>query len=128
MFELTVRKSFAAAHRLHGFQGGCEQMHGHTWSAEVLVAGKELNKNGVLIDFHELHDLVGKIILDLDHRYLNDLYYFNEPGREINPTAENIARYIYLRLKASLNHGVKLIKVIVWEAPDAWASYYEEEG
>jgi len=127
VYELTVRKSFAAAHRLQGFQGGCEQMHGHTWSAEVSVAGKELNEYGILIDFHELQDVIGRIILDLDHRYLNDLSYFNEPGREINPTAENIARYIYLRLKENLDRRIRLMKVVVWEAPDAWASYYEEE-
>jgi len=125
MYELTVRRHFDAAHHLWGYPGRCVRLHGHTWLVEVLVAGERLDEYGMLMDFHELQELVEEAVKDLDHRYLNDLDPFNKPGRETNPTAENIARYVYARLKAKLKPGVRLVKVKVWESPDAWASYAE---
>lgn len=126
MYELMVRRQFDAAHRLEGYPGRCARLHGHTWLVEVLVAGAELDESGMLMDFHELQKMVEDVVKDLDHQYLNDLDSFRQPGRETNPTAENIARYIYRRLKASLRKsGLRLVKVKIWESPDAWASYGE---
>ncbi len=126
MYELMVRRQFDAAHHLEGHPGRCARLHGHTWLVEVLVAGGELDESGMLMDFHELQKLVEDVVKDLDHQYLNDLDFFRQPGRETNPTAENIARFVYRRLKASLGKsGLRLVKVKIWESPDAWASYGE---
>jgi 6-pyruvoyltetrahydropterin/6-carboxytetrahydropterin synthase len=51
MYELKVITQFAAAHRLRDFEGSCEKLHGHNWKIEVVVTGKKLGKDGLLIDF-----------------------------------------------------------------------------
>lgn len=123
MYQLTVTKRFAAAHRLQNYQGQCANLHGHTWQLEVTVKGEKLDHNGMLLDFKTLKELVGRVTSDLDHQYLNDLPFFSR----INPTAENLARHIYGRLRALLAPELKLDLVRVWESPDAWAGYTEEE-
>ncbi|MHB1041239.1 MAG: 6-carboxytetrahydropterin synthase QueD [Eubacteriales bacterium] len=127
MYELSVRARFAAAHFLRDYSGPCAQLHGHTWTVEVAVKGKEIGQNGMLIDFQELKSALKKITGELDHRNLNDLKFFGESG--VNPTAENLARHIFLRLKNELTFtegGVDVSLVRVWESPDAWASYRED--
>lgn len=125
MYELTVKTSFSSAHSIPDYNGKCAQLHGHTWQVEVAVKGEKLDQKGMLVDFKEIKAVLNKIIEDLDHQYLNDLKPFKE-GR-INPTAENLARYIYLHLKKVIENemNVKLVKVCVWESPAASASYME---
>jgi len=125
MYELTVKRQFDAAHSLWGYQGRCSRLHGHTWMVEVSVAGAGLDENGMLVDFHEIKRLVEKVVQDFDHQYLNELEPFNQPGKETNPTAENIACYIYRLLKNALASGLELTRVQVWESPDAGACYRE---
>jgi len=72
----------------------------------------------MLMDFRVLNEKLNKVIEKLYHSFLND---FNEIG---NPTCENIAKYIYGRLKAKLE-SVRLEKVRVWEGEDNWGEYYE---
>lgn len=115
MYEVSVRDEFSAAHLLRDYQGGCEQLHGHNWKVSVTVRTKELNNIGMAVDFRRLKEQLSKVLQDLDHKYLNELPYF----RELNPTSENIARYIYERLP-----GAKL-RVTVWESGSSWASYSE---
>lgn len=127
MYELSVRARFAAAHFLRDYSGPCAQLHGHTWTVEVAVKGKGIGRNGMLIDFQELKSALKKITGELDHRNLNDLKYFGVSG--VNPTAENLARHIFIRLKNELTFtegGVDVSLVRVWESPDAWASYRED--
>jgi len=123
MYQLTVKKRFAAAHRLIGYHGQCAQLHGHTWQVEITVSGDRLDEKGMLLDFKELKNLVHQVIEDLDHRFLNDLSVFEH----LNPTAENLARYIYDRLRPLLAPELKLSTVRVWESPDACACYAEDE-
>lgn len=110
-YELMVEDSFSAAHQLRGYKGRCENMHGHTFKVQVFVSGKKLDKIGMLRDFKEIKTELKKILDELDHTNLNELPLFAEQ----NPTAENIAREIYNRIKAS--------KVTVWESDKACASY-----
>ncbi len=127
MFELTVRSRFAAAHFLRDYSGPCAQLHGHTWTVEVTVKGKELDQKGMLLDFKELKGALKKITGELDHRNLNDLKAFGESG--VNPTAENLASHIYTCLKKEMafGEGGTLVSLVrVWESPDAWASYGED--
>ncbi|KUK83941.1 MAG: 6-carboxy-5,6,7,8-tetrahydropterin synthase [Pelotomaculum thermopropionicum] len=124
MYELTVKNSFSSAHSIPDYDGKCARLHGHTWQVEVAVRGKHLDRKGMLVDFRKIKSGLDKIVTDLDHQYLNDLKIFKEEG--INPTAENLAKYIYISLKEMINnYDVKLTMVRVWESPSASASYWE---
>ena len=116
MFELTVEDSFDAAHALRGYDGPCENLHGHTWKVRVFLQGDQLNEIGLLEDFKNIKKHL-KIILDeFDHTNLNDLALF----QKINPSSENLAKIIFDKLKADLS-GIS--KVTVFESPTTSASY-----
>ncbi len=122
MFELTVRSSFAAAHRLRDYHGKCENLHGHNWVVEVRVRAESLNDVGLAIDFKDLKSATDAVLDRLDHKFLNDL----EPFKEMNPSSENIARWIFGALTKRLSGlGVGLREVSVWENPNCCATYWE---
>lgn len=130
MYELSIRTRFAAAHRLCNYDGICANLHGHTWTVEVSVAGRELDQNGLLMDFKSLKEEVQKVVDTLDHHNLNDLPVFGPGGEKVNPTTENVAGYIFSRVKlllASQPIPLKITGVRVWESSDASATYREEE-
>ena len=77
MFTLCVKDSFAAAHRLVGYKGKCEELHGHNFTVEVCVAGQELQDDGMLIDFTVLKGHLHEILDVLDHKYINDIPFFS---------------------------------------------------
>jgi 6-pyruvoyltetrahydropterin/6-carboxytetrahydropterin synthase len=120
MFELNVRKEFSAAHHLREYRGKCESLHGHNWKVEVFVAAAKLNKTGIVADFREIKERLNGVLEELDHTYLNELPYF----RKYNPTSENIAKYIFDKLRPQFSRlRIKLRKVTVWESDNAHASY-----
>ena len=120
-YTLKVVSDFAAAHSLRDYPGDCNRLHGHNWKVEVSVVSNRLNKEGVVIDFNVLKRKVEKVLKPLDHTYLNDLPYFS--GRE--PSSENIARYIFDRLKAELKgHHAVLKAVTAWESETSCATYF----
>jgi 6-pyruvoyltetrahydropterin/6-carboxytetrahydropterin synthase len=120
MYELRIINQFAAAHQLRGYEGGCENLHGHNWKIEVYVAGKELGEDGLLIDFRLVKEATKSILDELDHAFLNELNAF----RALNPSSENIARHIYESLSRKLNtKHIKVTKVTAWESDSACASY-----
>ncbi|HUT03011.1 MAG TPA: 6-carboxytetrahydropterin synthase QueD [bacterium] len=122
MFELTVRSSFAAAHRLREYDGKCENLHGHNWVVEVRVRAESLNDIGLAIDFKDLKAATDAVLDRLDHKLLNDV----EPFKEMNPSSENIARWIFESLKERLGGlVVGLREVSVWENPNCCATYWE---
>ena len=122
MYRLKIQTSFAAAHCLTHYQGDCENLHGHNWKVEVSVTARELDKAGLGIDFKQLKSTTITLLKGLDHKYLNEL----APFREVSPSSENIARYLYDELSRTLNDGnVNVAMVTVWESDFACASYYE---
>ena len=123
MFELRVFTHFAAAHQLKMVAEKCENLHGHNWKVEVCVAGETLNEAGVLIDFGILKEHVSKVIATLDHKFLNELDFFQDG----NPSSENIAMYVAKRLQTSINDdSIKVTRVTTWESEDACATYVLE--
>jgi len=118
MYELTVKGEFAASHSLRDYEGKCKNLHGHTWHVDVVVFGPAVNKTGMLIDFKEIKRSLYDILDTLDHAHLNEIAYF----KKVNPTSENIAKYIFDRLTPGLQ-GIKVRKVTVWESEKAGASY-----
>ncbi|HBG46225.1 MAG TPA: 6-carboxytetrahydropterin synthase QueD [Deltaproteobacteria bacterium] len=122
MYELSIITYFSSAHNLRGYQGACENLHGHNWKVEIDVRAEGLDSLGMVVDFKSLRGKAKAIIDPLDHRYLNEL----PPFDVLNATAENIARHIYTELSRSLNDGnVKVSRVKVWESEKAAAAYYE---
>ncbi len=123
-FELKVISSFAAAHNLREFRGKCENLHGHNWKIEVVLRGRSLQSNGILVDFGEMKAEIREALEEMDHKYLNDLPFFSTN----NPSSENIARFLYENLSAKLATGDrKLCSITAWESEDACATYIVEE-
>ena len=123
IFEVYVKSHFSAAHSLEGYPGDCAHIHGHNWMVEVFVKCAQLDEIGIGIDFREIKQAVKEVIQGLDHFNLNDLPAF----KEVNPTSENIAKFLYHELGKQLNSdGVKVSKVKVSETPGAGAFYWEE--
>jgi len=86
MYKVSKRVEIAGAHCLKlDYDSPCSEMHGHNWIIVVTVEGKELNQNGMLIDFKHISEVVNR----LDHQYINQIV-----GPKINPTAENLAKWI----------------------------------
>lgn len=124
MFELKVITNFAAAHQLKMVAEKCENLHGHNWKIEICVGGETLNDAGVLMDFGEIKEHVSEIVARLDHKFLNELDYFND---ENPPSSENIALYIAKALQAKIKDSqIKVARVTAWESENACATYIPE--
>ena len=123
VFELFVKSHFSAAHAIEGYAGDCARIHGHNWMIEVYARCKRLDALGMGVDFRLIERSIEELLDDLDHRNLNELPDF----KGINPTSENIARFIYKGLSGKLNdEDVKISRVKVGETPGAGAYYWEE--
>jgi 6-pyruvoyltetrahydropterin/6-carboxytetrahydropterin synthase len=121
MYELKVVTHFAAAHQLKMVAKKCENLHGHNWKIEICVAGENLNKAGVLIDFGELKQHVSIIMAKLDHKFLNELDDFND---DYPPSSEIIAHYIANALQSMIDSlNIKVTRVTAWESENACATY-----
>lgn len=124
MYKLKIETVFASAHQLRGYKGKCENIHGHNWKVQVSVTAETLNNIDIAIDFHDLKRLTSAVVSQLDHRFLNDI----PPFTKINPSSENIAKWIFDNLRKGLEdyQNVKLSAITVWESDTASATYYEE--
>ncbi len=120
MYEIVVEKHFDAAHFLRGYQGKCENIHGHRYTVRVRLRAARLNAIGLAYDFTDIKKYLGDIISRFDHVALNDV----PPFDRINPSAENIATTIYQELKAQLSgEPVTITAVEAWETPQQGAIY-----
>ena len=120
MYEVTIRKTFSAAHILKEIGGKCEELHGHNFIVEVTVAGPSLNSEDLLIDFRVLKGWTNEVLEEMDHKYLNDV----ECYKGMNPSSEQVARHIYNRLaEKATSLKLTLTQVTVWESENARVSY-----
>ena len=115
-----VEDSFDAAHCLRGYEGNCENLHGHTYRVQCMLRQSDLNEIGLSFDFKQVKNALRQIITNLDHSFLNDL----EDFKVNNPTAENLAQHIYNHMKVFFDKAVT--KVTVWETATSAATYFEE--
>lgn len=107
---------FEAAHRLPRVPAGhkCERLHGHSFKIELAIAGPVDPQTGWFIDFGVVFDAWKPLHDQLDHNYLNEIV-----GLE-NPTSENLAKWIWDRMKGPLP---SLVRVTVFETCDARCEY-----
>lgn len=119
MYKLTVMTQFSAAHRLEGYEGQCERLHGHNYRVELLLGCEELNEAGMVMDFKDVKGMAENIIQRFDHTYLNEV----EPFDVLNPTAEQIARHIAEQVAGRLPEGIRVLEATCWESDRCSASY-----
>jgi len=112
MYKLNLKHHFSAAHNLKlDYDSPCQKVHGHRWEVEVEIITDVLDENSMVVDFQKIKELIDKF----DHQNLNEIIKFN-------PTAENLAQYLYYKIKEIVNGE---IKIIILESPDASITYYE---
>ena len=122
-YTLKVITEFASAHTLRDYPGACSRMHGHNWKVELEAIATKLDEVGMGVDFKQMKKIAREVGDRLDHRYLNEL----EPFTEINPTAENIAAYLYWEISKQLNSdSITVSSVTLWETERACVRYSEE--
>jgi 6-pyruvoyltetrahydropterin/6-carboxytetrahydropterin synthase len=120
MYEISVDYSFAAGHALRGYKGKCENVHGHNYKVRVTVAAEQLNSIGLLMDFVDLRAALKATAEKLDHRFMNEI----PPFDQLNPSAENLARYFCESLEpAARQQGAHISSVTVWETDTTSATY-----
>jgi 6-pyruvoyltetrahydropterin/6-carboxytetrahydropterin synthase len=123
-YEVNIDTHFCAAHALREYKGATEPTHGHNFKVIVTVAGSEVDRAGMLVDFLELKPLIEEEAGRLNHCFLNEnVPEFREGG--LSPSAENIARVLFQRIRNRLPGAVKLSRVQVFESPGCSATYWE---
>ncbi len=116
MYSLKIQGSFSSAHNLREYKGKCEDLHGHNWIVEMVVKSDKLDKIGMVLDFKYLKKELNAVLERLDHKYLNQLAFF----KKVNPTSENIAKYIYDQLKPVV---AQISSITIWENATSSATY-----
>ncbi len=85
MYRVKKRLEVSAAHSLKlSYESKCENLHGHNWIIDIFCQSKELNEDGMVVDFSLLKGQIQNI---MDHKNLNEVFDFNT-------TAENLAKWI----------------------------------
>ena len=125
MYEITVSRTFDAAHALVLYDGSVEPVHRHDWVVQVTVGAQELDRIGVVMDFHLLAEQLGRLVADVDGRSFNDIPPFTGTpvAKAINPSAEQVARWFSSRIADELPSGVRLLSVAIDEAVGCSATY-----
>jgi len=121
MYIISVERHFRASHQLSLPNGSKEPVHKHDWIVTADVGSDKLNSIGIVMNFRKLQAMIDKIIAGFDNKALGSISFFQQN----NPSAENVARYIYNKLQIELPEGVKLRNVRVVEEPGCSAIFHE---
>lgn len=133
MFRIVREIHFSYGHRLLNYEGKCARLHGHNARLQIELSSEKLNPLGMVIDFYEVSRVLGQWIdQTLDHRmilwdrdpYAELLSKAGEPVviMSVNPTAENIAKWIFDEARKK---RLPVAKVTLWETDRAAATYHE---
>jgi 6-pyruvoyltetrahydropterin/6-carboxytetrahydropterin synthase len=123
MYEISIEREFCAAHAIE-MRGVRESVHGHNWRVTAVLAGRDLDADGLLTDFHELEGHLEGILKPLRNADLNS----TPPFDAVNPTAEHVARYIAESLAEAVSDQATVSRVSVTEAPGCTATYRMDRG
>ena len=126
MYSIQKEFSFSAAHFLRGLPPThpCARMHGHNYTVRIEIQTQEVDEVGFVLDYRELDGFKDVVDTAFDHQCINDVVDFN-------PTAENIAQYLFNLVNVALSARLKAVHkryaivVHVSETPKTWASYTE---
>ena len=144
MIRITKEFKFEMAHALHGYDGLCKNIHGHSYKLFVTVKGEIKNENGnakdgMVLDFDVLKSIVKpQIINKYDHSLVLNA---NSPHSEIDlsafekvfflpyqPTSENLVMDFALKIKSKLPQGVELTKVVLSETVTSFAEWNSQDN
>jgi len=124
MWEISVETVVAARHQIRGVAGEGGRLHEHRWRVRVVVQGRELDRTGWVLDFHEVDAALGALVAPYRGAFLNEV----PPFDDLNPTRENVARVVAEGLAAKLDdERVHVHRVEVSEDGHC-ASYVRERG
>ncbi len=144
MFHLTKIFRFEAAHSLMGYDGRCRNIHGHSYEMRVTVKGMPVMddsspKNGMVMDFKELKDIVNEEIIDrYDHAFIINSQMPDEFIEEVKrhyeriivlpfqPTTELMLIDFSEKIKKRLPENVRLVKIFLKETEGSFAEWIEE--
>jgi 6-pyruvoyltetrahydropterin/6-carboxytetrahydropterin synthase len=123
MYVVCVEAHYDSAHFLRNYHGKCERLHGHRYVVQVALGADEVDDSGIAFDFVAVKGRLREIADELDHNNLNDL----PPFTDVEPSAENQARYFFdeLKRRLPLSMGHAILYARVWETPTQWAQYSE---
>ncbi|UCC98104.1 MAG: 6-carboxytetrahydropterin synthase [Phycisphaerales bacterium] len=119
MFTISVETRFRASHQLALPDGSKEPIHHHDWLVTADLSSDRLDNMGVVMSFQKLRALMDSVVGDFDNAAIETVGYFQQN----NPSAENVAKYIYDKLRMRLPDGVKLQNVRVVEEPGCSAKF-----
>jgi len=107
---LTKIIKFETAHQLtDSYSKECQNIHGHSYKAEVIFEGEIQEETGMIVDFKILNEALKPVLNKYDHKFFTKETY----GK--NPTAENMAWDIFNTIKKNPKVGLLLVKVKLWE-------------
>ncbi len=122
MYRINVTSHFSAAHNLREYPGLCKNIHGHNWKVRICLKCEKVDELGMAVDFTIAKKWLDALMVELDHKHLNTI----EPFTELNPTSENIAKYLYQRLADMIDiDGCQVYEIEVWESEKSSVIYSE---
>jgi 6-pyruvoyltetrahydropterin/6-carboxytetrahydropterin synthase len=138
MYRISKEFSFAMGHRLSLHQGLCKNFHGHNYKVIVGIESEVLDKYGMVMDFSDLKNIVNEKIFQYDHALMINIndkemvekMYDVIPSLKVKitpyePTAENMAKEIYLFVAPKLRPPVQMDYITVYETDTSKATYTE---
>lgn len=137
MYYIKTEQSFDAAHFLKNHTGKCHNLHGHRWRVVIELASETVEvdgpSKGMIIDFTDIKNDLKALCDYLDHAFIYEKGTLKEltiealksedfrlVELEITPTAENLAKYFYDKLKSD---KYPIHRVEVYETPNNMAAY-----
>ncbi|MEI6086458.1 MAG: 6-carboxytetrahydropterin synthase [Bacteroidota bacterium] len=143
MLRLTKIFHFEMAHAIHGYQGACKNIHGHSYELHVTLGTTTIQKEyilspGFIIDFKQIKNVVTNAIIDkFDHSLLLSTAYMKEHPTnnihdkliiwEVEPSAENILLYMQNELNSRLPFDIKLLQIKLYETKDSYAEWLADD-
>ncbi|OJU26129.1 MAG: hypothetical protein BGN92_00665 [Sphingobacteriales bacterium 41-5] len=140
MIQLTKVFHFETAHAIHGYEGQCKNIHGHSYELHVTIAGNEpgdeyLPAPGFLFDFKDIKKAGLEIVDALDHKIVLSKYYLKQHEElehhenlvvwDFEPTAENILLFARNIFRKNLPENIRPVKLKLFETKDSYAEWQE---
>ena len=114
MFTTSVERHFQASHQLTLPDGSKEPVHRHDWVVTASISSEKLNNMGVVMDFQVVKAMIDKTLACFDNKALESVSYFQQN----NPSVENVAKYIYEKLRIKLPEDVSKLALFLATQPD----------